>query len=73
LRQRGLKSSEALLAEVTAIPRRPDPSADLSPEQAEVWQAYVTDMPAFGLGVVVPHTFETIPCRRIHSRSVGVC
>jgi hypothetical protein len=40
MRQRGRKSAESVLLQ------RPDPPAELSIEQAEVWRAYVDQMPA---------------------------
>jgi hypothetical protein len=46
MRQRGRQSSESLSIVPAALPQRPEAPADLSPEQAEVWRAYVADMPA---------------------------
>jgi hypothetical protein len=44
--QRGRKSPDSLLIAATAIPQRPEPPADLSPEEADIWRGYVTPMPA---------------------------
>jgi hypothetical protein len=46
MRQRGRKSAESLVVVPAVLLRRPDPPAELSIEQAEVWRAYVADMPA---------------------------
>jgi hypothetical protein len=46
MRQRGRKSGESLAIVPVALPQRPEPPAELSPEQADVWRAYVADMPA---------------------------
>jgi hypothetical protein len=46
MRQRGRPSAESLMVVPTVSIQRPDPPAELSIEQAEVWRAYVGDMPA---------------------------
>ena len=46
MRQRGRKSAESLVVVPAVLLQRPDPPAELSIEQAEVWRAYVADMPA---------------------------
>jgi hypothetical protein len=46
MRQRGRKSAESLVVVPAVLVQRPDPPAELSIEQAEVWRAYVADMPA---------------------------
>ena len=42
----GRPSVESLSIVPSAIPQRPEPLAELSPDQAEIWRGYVNDMPA---------------------------
>jgi hypothetical protein len=44
--KRGRPSAESLSIVPFAFPQRPEPPTELSPEQAEIWRAYVDDMPA---------------------------
>ena len=46
MKQRGRKSSESLLVVPAVLPQRPDPPAELSPDQGDIWRGYVSDMPA---------------------------
>jgi len=70
MRQRGRKSAESLVV-VPVLPQRPEPPAELLIEQAEVWRAYVDDMPA---GWFTPKTWPDLIglCRLVtNSRLLG--
>jgi len=69
--QRGRKSAESLVVVPAALLPRPDPPAELSIEQAEVWRGYVGDMPA---GWFSPKTWPDLMglCRLVvNSRLLG--